>query len=175
MDHVWTCGCCGKQFNTILLDIAYYAPDHWAAIPEAEREHRGKCDADACVIDREFFFLRGVVEIPIIGQNENFRWGAWVTVTKEGFWRALDLWTAEVIEDEPPLGGRLANNICSYPDTINVTAYVHLQPGKLRPAIELVSSDHPLAVEQRDGISLARVEEIVAACSSGHRDKAHDH
>ena len=168
MDHVWTCGCCGKQFNTLSLDIAYHAPDHWVAIPEAEREHRGKCGADACVIDPEIFFLRGVIEIPIIGRSDCFRWGAWVTVTKEGFKRALDLWTAEVIEDEPPLGGRLGNNISTYPDTINLTAHVHLRPGKLRPAIELEPTDHPLAIEQRDGISIARVEEIIAASSPRH-------
>jgi len=56
----------------------------------------------------------------------------------------------------------------AYPDTYNLTAHVHLRPGKLRPAIELLSADHQLAIEQRDGISIERVEEIVAACSSGH-------
>jgi hypothetical protein len=176
MDHAWTCGCCGKQFNTILLDIAYHAPDHWAAIPEAER--RGKIDQDVCFHHRDDgmdIYLRGVIEIPIIGLNDHFRWGAWVAVTEEGFKRALDLWTAEVIEDEPPLGGRIGNDICSYPYTIDELAHVHLRPGKFRPAIELISADHPLAIEQRDGISMERVEEIVAACSTSHRDKAHDH
>ena len=113
-------------------------------------------------------FLRGVIEIPIIGSNENFRWGAWVAVTEEGFRRALDLWTVEVIEDEPPLGGLIGNNISTYPDTINLQAYVHLRPGKIRPAIELLPTDHPLAIEQRDGIPIERVEEIVAACSTRH-------
>lgn len=176
MDHAWTCRCCGKQFNTILLDIAYHAPDHWVAIPEADR--RGRIDTDVCFLhqnDGMDIFLRGVIEIPIIGSNENFSWGAWVAVTREGFDRALELWTAEVIEDEPPLGARIGNNICSYPDTINLTAYVHLRPGKFRPAIELLSEDHPLAIEQRGGISMGRVEEIVARCSTSHRDRPHDH
>lgn len=168
MDHAWTCRCCGKQFNTLLLDIAYKAPDHWLAIPEAEREHRGKIGADACVIDPEIFFLRGVVEIPIIGLNDSFRWGAWVAVSKEGFKRALDLWTADVIEDEPPMFGWLGNGISIYPETINLATQVHLRGGNLRPAIELEPTDHPLAIEQRQGVSIARVEEIVAACSSGH-------
>jgi hypothetical protein len=169
MDHAWTCRCCGKQFNTLQLDIAYYAPDHWVAIPETER--KGKIDEDVCFLhhnDGMDIFLRGVIDIPIIGLNENFRWGAWVAVTEEGFRRALDLWTAEVIEDEPPLGGLIGNNISTYPDTINLQAYVHLRPGKLRPAIELLPTDHPLAIEQREGITLARVEEIVAACSPRH-------
>jgi hypothetical protein len=169
MDHAWTCRCCGKQFNTLQLDIMYYAPDHWVAIPEAER--KGQIDDDVCFLhhnDGMDIFLRGVIEIPIIGLNENFRWGAWVAVTEEGFRRALELWTAQVIEDEPPLGGLIGNNISTYPDTINLQAYVHLRPGKLRPAIELLPLDHPLANEQRQGISMERVEDIVAACSSGH-------
>jgi hypothetical protein len=176
MDHAWTCGCCGKPFNTILLDIVYHAPDHWVAIPEARR--RGKIDQDVCFLHQNNgmdIYLRGVIEIPIIGQNDHFRWGAWVAVTREGFDRALELWTAEVIEDEPPLGGRIGNDICSYPDTIDELAHVHLRPGKFRPAIELISTDHPLAIEQREGISMERVEEIVATCSTSHRDRAHDH
>jgi hypothetical protein len=169
MDHAWTCRCCGKQFNTILLDIAYHAPDHWVAIPEAER--KGKIDEDVCFLnhsDGMDIFLRGVIEIPIIGLDECFRWGAWVSLSEESFRRALDLWTAEVIEDEPPKFGWLSNNIDIYPNTLNLATHIHLRPGKLRPAIELESTDHPLAIEQREGITLERVEEIAAACSPRH-------
>ena len=169
MDHAWTCRCCGKQFNTLQLDIAYYAPDHWVAIPEAER--RGQIDQDVCFLhhaDGMDIFLRSVIEITIIGFNDSFRWGTWVAITEESFRRALALWTAEVIEDEPPLGGWLGNRIDIYPDTINLATHVHLRAGKLRPAIELLATDHPLAIEQREGITLARVEEIVAACSPRH-------
>jgi len=37
---------------------------------------------------------------------------------------------------------------------------VHLRPPPLRPVIELEPSSHPLAVEQRDGITLPRFHEI---------------
>ncbi len=113
-------------------------------------------------------FLRGVIEIPIVGRDDCFRWGAWASLSEESFRRALDLWTAEVIENEPPKFGWLSNNIDIYPNTLNLATHVHLRPGKLRPAIELEPTDHPLAIEQREGITLARVEEIVAACSNGH-------
>jgi hypothetical protein len=169
MDHAWTCRCCGKQFNTLQLDIMYNAPDHWVAIPEAER--KGKIDDDVCFLhhnDGMDIYLRGVIEIPIVGLNENFRWGVWVSLSEESFRRALDLWTADVIEDEPPKFGWLSNNIDIYPNTLNLATHVHLRPGKLRPAIELEPTDHPLAIEQRRGITLARVEEIVAACSPRH-------
>ena len=37
----------------------------------------------------------------------------------------------------------------------------HFRGDGLRPAIELEPTDHPLAVDQRDGISLDRAWEIV--------------
>jgi hypothetical protein len=37
---------------------------------------------------------------------------------------------------------------------------VHTQPIGSRPLIELEPTDHPLAIEQRQGITLARVQEI---------------
>jgi hypothetical protein len=169
MDHAWTCGCCGRQFNTIQLDMAFKAPDYWLQVPEAER--RGKIDRDVCFLHHSGgmdIFLRGVIEIAIIGLDEYFRWGVWVSLSEESFKRALDLWTAEVIENEPPKFGWLSNNIDIYPNTLNLATQVLLRPGKLRPAIELEPTDHPLAIEQREGISMERVEEIVAACSRGH-------
>jgi hypothetical protein len=47
MDYAWTCRCCGKQHNTLPLDIAFKAPDYWLQIPEAERGQRGMCDTPA--------------------------------------------------------------------------------------------------------------------------------
>ena len=47
MNHVWTCRCCGTQFNDLPLDFACEAPDHWFQIPESERDARGKLDSDA--------------------------------------------------------------------------------------------------------------------------------
>jgi hypothetical protein len=45
---------------------------------------------------------------------------------------------------------------------------VHLRSGGRRPAIELEPTDHPLAIEQREGISIARVEEIAAQLMRRH-------
>jgi len=178
MDHAWTCGCCGKQFNTLQLDIAFKAPDYWLQIPEGNR--RGKLGEDACIIDYgddgKDIFIRGVLEVPIIGRDDYFGWGVWTSLSEESFKRALDLWTAEVIENEPPKFGWLSNEISTslYPSTLNLATHVHLRPGKLRPAIELEPTDHPLAIEQREGITIARVEEIIAACSPWHRDGRQD-
>lgn len=168
MKHAWTCGCCGKQFNTLPLDYARKAPDHWFQIPENERESRTKLSADVCIIDDKDLFVRGCLEIPIIGQDDCFSWGVWVSVSKQSFVRIHELWDSSDVENEPPMFGWLCNNISIYPATLGLKTNLHLRDGGRRPSIELEPTDHPLAVEQRTGISIERVEEIAAALSLRH-------
>ena len=50
----------------------------------------------------------------------------------------------------------VAGSIC---DTLELKTMVHLRPMPERPAIVLEPSDHPLALQQRDGIPM---EDILA-------------
>jgi hypothetical protein len=43
---------------------------------------------------------------------------------------------------------------------LNLKANVHSQPVGIRPTVELEPTEHPLAVQQRIGIALARVQAI---------------
>jgi hypothetical protein len=47
-----------------------------------------------------------------------------------------------------------------YSDTFNLRTRVHLRDDGLRPFIELEPTDHPLAIEQREGISIERVADL---------------
>ncbi|SHN79292.1 DUF2199 domain-containing protein [Bradyrhizobium erythrophlei] len=161
MHHAWKCRCCGRQFNTLPLDFACGAPDHWLQIPESERQDRAKLDSDVCIVDGKDIFVRGCLEIPILGQDDHFVWGVWVSVSTTSFDRIVELWNAPVIENEPPKFGWLSNSISLYSGTINLKTNLHLRGGGRRPSIELEPTDHPLALEQRTGISISRVEEIV--------------
>jgi hypothetical protein len=120
------------------------------------------------MIDGKDVFVRGCLEIPIVGQDNCFMWGVWVSVTKASFARILELWDAPIIENEPPKFGWLCNNISLYPTTLNLKTHLHLRGDGSRPSIELEPTDHPLAIEQRQGISIRRVEEIAAALSLRH-------
>jgi len=162
MDYAWTCQCCGKQFSTLPLDFACKVPDYWLGIPEAEREARGKLSSDVCMVDNTYIFVRGCLEIPVIDTDDKFVWGVWVSVSKQSFKRIDDLWDTQVVEDEPPLFGWLNNNLRPYPPTLSLKTNVHLRGGGIRPFIELEPTDHPLAIEQREGISLERVKELAA-------------
>ena len=62
---------------------------------------------------------------------------------------------------QPPYFGWLSTVLPGYePTTLSLAANVHTQPVGERPLVELEHTDHPLAVEQRTGITLARVQEI---------------
>jgi hypothetical protein len=168
MDYAWTCGCCGKQYNTLPLAFAWQAPANWFAVPEAEQAQRVKMTDDVCIIDDRELCVRGCLDVPVHGLSEPFSYGVWVSVSRESFLRFHELWDAQVRNDEPPMFGWLCNTIPIYPETISLKTNLHLRNDGLRPAIELEPTDHPLAVEQRNGISLDRVQEIIAALSHKH-------
>lgn len=149
------------------LDFACEAPDSWLALNESDRAVRGKLGDDLCKIDDDLF-VRGCLEIPILGQNEKFIWGVWVSVSQQSFDRVIELWNAPSIEGEPPRFGWLCNNIRTYPATYGLKTRLHLRSGDKRPFIELEPTDHPLAIEQRNGISLRRVEGIATALLPRH-------
>jgi len=98
MNYVWTCHCCGRQFDTLPLDFACAAPDPWFQIPESEREMRGRLDSNVCVIDGADIFVRGCLEVPIVDQDDHFVWGVWTSVSRASFTRILELWDAPAIE-----------------------------------------------------------------------------
>ena len=59
-----------------------------------------------------------------------------------------------------PFFGWLNAYLKPYPDTMNLKTQVHLRDNGIRPFIELEPTDHPLAIEQRTGISVTRVAEL---------------
>lgn len=58
-----------------------------------------------------------------------------------------------------------ASDLC--PSTINLKTNVHTRPIGERPLVELEPTEHPLAVEQRTGITRDRVREIAEALLHG--------
>ena len=64
-------------------------------------------------------------------------------------------------------GYLFGSSVPCYPETLQVKAMVHTRRVGLRPLVELEPTDHPLAVEQRDGITWRRVQEIAEAVLHG--------
>jgi hypothetical protein len=115
------------------------------------------------VIRGQHYFVKGMIEIPVIDSDEVFSWGVWASLSRESFSRAADLWDTPGRETETPYFGWLTTELLVYPaTTLNLKTRVHTRPVGERPFVELEPTEHPLAVEQRTGITLNRVREIAA-------------
>ncbi|CAM5470792.1 hypothetical protein SAVIM40S_07201 [Streptomyces avidinii] len=161
-DPGFTCSCCGARHPELPMNYAAEAPAVWdPAFADAD-----DCllSSDQCVIRARYYFVKGLVEIPVIGSDEMFSWAVWVSLSRENFSRAVDLWDTPGREFEEPYFGRLTTDLLAYtPTTLNLKTNLHTRPLGERPFVELEPTDHPLAVEQRTGITRDRVREIAAA------------
>lgn len=141
------------------MSYAAGAPEYWTD-DLADSDDSG-LSADQCVIKDEWFFVHGLIEIPVLDGDEPFSWGVWVSLSKENYDRMAELWESPGREQEPPYFGWLSTNLPVYsPTTINLKTHLHTRLVGERPVVELEPTDHPLAVEQRTGITRARVEQI---------------
>jgi len=86
-----------------------------------------------------------------------------VSVSEKNFVRIGELWEEPVRNHEPPMFAWLCTDLPIYPKTIGLKTKVHLRNDGQRPFIEVEPTEHPLALEQRNGVTLQRVEDIAAA------------
>lgn len=158
------CATC-KQFHSG-LPVSYAAdfPDSYLSLKEQEREERTVIGSDQCIIDNEMYFIRGIVELPIIGFKDSFLWGLWASVWKEAFDEISAHWQTPGREKLiGPYKGRLNNQLPEYaPTTVNLKCTVHIEPVGSRPLFFIAEPEHPLAIEQRNGISLERIQQIAS-------------
>jgi hypothetical protein len=159
----FVCRSCGQFHAELPMDFGAEAPLAYYSIPEAEREARCELTSDVCMIDEDEFFVRGCLEIPVLDGPRPFVWGVWTSLSKQNFKRMAELWETPGREKEPPYFGWLCTSLPLYPDTVLLKTNVHTRPVGQRPFVELRPTDHPLAVEQRKGITMDRVREIAEA------------
>lgn len=163
MSEGFFCKTCRQHHDELPMAFGSYSPAHYDKIPEAERESRCDLTDDLCVIDEEQFYIRGCLELSVVEGRQPFVWGVWSSLSKESFKRCFEIWEQEGRELEPPFFGWLSTALPLYPETLNLKTHVHTRPVGQRPFIELEATEHPLAVEQRQGITMARVREIAEA------------
>jgi len=61
------------------MSFAADFPDMGANMKREERDTRALIGSDQCVIDPQWFFVRGCLEVSILGSDELFVWGLWVS------------------------------------------------------------------------------------------------
>lgn len=166
MGFEFRCRSCGEVHNG-MPGFGAAAPLSYYAVPEAERADRCELGSNDCVIDRAWFFVRGCLEIPVHGEKDPLVWGVWVSLSEPNFLAWLGVFDEAHRSHVGPFFGWLNACLKPFPESVNLKTRVHLRDHGLRPRIELEPTDHPLALEQREGISVDRVAEIYAIMMHG--------
>jgi hypothetical protein len=167
-DRPWTCRICQAEHHG-LMDVALGKPDFWQGAEDlAPNSALDMSDnflsEDFCVVEGHHFFVRGVLQIPILGSDGyRFGIGAWSTLSRDNFTRYIDTFDSGEQGGLGPWSGWFSNRIKGYPDTINLKCLVHPMSGRQRPLIELVQDGHPLALDQRRGVTFDRLLDLLAA------------
>jgi hypothetical protein len=169
----WKCGSCDEWHDGPCLDFGYNSPIYWNKdhekanrpgdpLPLSEnRRAQTYLTEDLCVTDGEYFYIRGLINLPIIGTAKNLSWGVWGSLSHANFEKLLDRFDEQDRNQLPPMFSWLSNQIPEYPDTLNLKMYAHIQKPPDRPVFELETTDHPLSREYRHGITPERVKEIM--------------
>jgi hypothetical protein len=153
------CRCCGQHHDELPFSYGVGAPAYWR--DEHTRDGQSVLGDEQCIIQDKHFFVRARIVIPVVDADTEFDWGVWVSLSERNFTRMSELWTTPGREQERPYFGYLSTEIPVYqPTTLSLKTNVHTQPVGQRPTVELEPTDHPLAVEQRTGITVARIHEI---------------
>jgi len=138
------------------------APLYFHGVPPEERGSRCLLDSDTCIVDQKAFFVRGYLELPVHSETEAFSWGVWVSLSRDHFAEFMAHFDAPQRSHIGPFFGWLSAGPPLYPSTENLKTRAHFRGDGIRPYIEVEPTDHPLAVEQRNGSSVDRVAEIYA-------------
>ena len=163
----YQCTTYGKLHAGPPLSYGQEAPAAWFALPENERAARCQLTSDQCIVDDKYFFVLGRIELPVSGTDQQISWLAWVSLSAANFSRASELWRRAGREREPPYFGWLASSLPYEPTTLELKVRVHTRPVGERPFVELEPTAHPLAIEQREGITFARVQAIAEHFAHG--------
>ncbi len=169
----WKCGSCDNWHSGVCLDFGWSQPHYWSKSLDKGSRWADPApgsppalnptflDADYCSIEGTYFFVRGVINLPIIGAAESLRLGVWGSLSRENFVKLISMEGDPKQAELPPMFSWLSSRISEYPDTLSLKMYAHIQEKGTRPHFRLERCDHPLAVEYHHGISPERVKEIM--------------
>jgi hypothetical protein len=159
VEMTWKCQICGAEDDAIPTCFGIEAP--WRAlVPEAEFSQRVALSADQCVVDDKSFFVRGHIDIPIYDFAESLAFSVWSSLSESSFRHMNARWDSPVRAADPPYFGWLCSPIPVYPSTMHLPLSVQSRVPGLVPLFTVVPSEHPLAIDQHQGITIARWHEI---------------
>jgi len=179
-NRLWTCHSCGETHRGV-FDIAYDKPSIWldsgtrASNSDLSSFSTNFLSDDFCIVEREHYFVRCVLELAISHTKGGlFVFGVWSSLSEANFAVYVNSFSRNDQSVLGPWFGWFSNRLPGDPDTLNLKCQVHPRNDRRRPFIELEPTDHPLACDQRNGISIDRLIEIYAACGHDLREALSD-
>jgi hypothetical protein len=161
------CSDCGKYHRDIPMNYGAKAPSAYAALDENSSKD-AELTQDVCVIKESRFFIKGQIKIPVEGKEEPFSWNVWVEISKDDFESEQEHWEDENRFLKPPYEGLLDTSLHVYPNALGLKVKVQTQKLGLIPDITILESDHPLFLEQENGITMERVISFAKTILYGH-------
>lgn len=159
----FTCDVCGETHAGETRDIRMGLPQPIFLLDEHEREELARVGDDSAVLrdrDRERYFVRALLELPIAEEDGYFGYGAWIEVSEPDYAALVELWHDEDGWRSLPFAGALANELTPYEGTEGLPVAIRLREVSLLPLVELDEGEHELVRAQRDGISPHRAHEL---------------
>lgn len=123
---------------------------------------------DLCIIDNKRFFIKGQIKIKVIDSGNDFSWNVWIEIAKSDFDNEEANWEDENRFLNKTYSGVLDTVLNCYPDTVGLYVKVQTQKIGIVPLIRIEDSNHPLFLEQENGIDMNRVIFFAKKILYGH-------
>lgn len=151
----WRCHICGEQLEEPPTCFGSEPP--WRAlVSEQDFDSKVELTADQCVVEKRAFFVRGHIEIPILQTDDHLVFSVWSSLSEQSFRHMTERWHDADRSDDPPYFGWLSSVISVYPDTVNLKLAVQSCAPGVVPIFRVRTDSHPLAIDQRNGITVGR-------------------
>jgi len=100
------CETCGNTHEELPTCFGIDTPPwRYMDIPEHELDARVDMTRDQCVVDERHFFVRGHIDIPILGCHETLSFSVWSSLSEESFDHISDRWEDHDRDSDPPYFG----------------------------------------------------------------------
>ena len=154
------CSQCGRSHSLESSELVFDLPDDIFSLPEDVRAERCDLSAEVCALDRERFFLRGLLPFPVKGRSDPYRIGVWAEITLGDYKRIYDLWSDRELASEPRMAATLANQLpLQTSNSLGLAISIQLTGPTTRPEYFIEATEHELYAEQQWGIDEHRALE----------------
>ena len=170
---MYVCAMCGREHEG--PPLAYDFPPIPASVGQVvgrdELEQRTRRTDDQFFLDEERFWLKGLLELPVLDAEQPLLFGVWVEVERDVLTAIERAWdTDELVRSR--FEGTFDTIVWPYKNALGLLVGLDYHSREQRPRVVVLDAAHELGREQRDGITLERVRELAARIEHMEEDLA---